>query len=38
MQDQLRRELDAFPPQPTYDDYQTRLPFLDAILRETSVP
>lgn len=35
LQDRLRRELDDFPLQPTYDDFQTRLPFLDAILRET---
>ncbi|KAF4596305.1 hypothetical protein EYR38_007682 [Pleurotus pulmonarius] len=35
LQDRLRLELDAFPSRPTYDDFQTRLPFLDAVLRET---
>ncbi|KAL4262830.1 cytochrome P450 family protein [Pleurotus pulmonarius] len=38
LQDRLRLELDAFPSRPTYDDFQTRLPFLDAVLRETLYP
>ncbi|KAI0922392.1 hypothetical protein AcV7_005936 [Taiwanofungus camphoratus] len=35
VQQRLREELDAFPREPTYDDFQSRLPYLDAVLRET---
>ncbi|KAH9846772.1 cytochrome P450 [Lenzites betulinus] len=35
VQDRLRQELDEFPREPTYDDYQNRLPYLDAVLKET---
>ncbi|THH06110.1 hypothetical protein EW146_g9715 [Bondarzewia mesenterica] len=34
-QHRLREEVEAFPGEPTYDDYQSRLPYLDAVLRET---
>ena len=36
-QDRLRAELRAFCGEPSYDDFQTRLPFLDAVLKETCV-
>lgn len=35
VQQKLREEIVAFPGEPTYDDYQTRLPYLDAVARET---
>jgi cytochrome P450 len=35
VQRRLRQEIEAFPSQPTYDDFQTRLPYLDAVLKET---
>ncbi|KAI0644094.1 cytochrome P450 [Trametes meyenii] len=35
VQERLREELKHFPHEPTYDDYQTRLPYLDAVLKET---
>jgi cytochrome P450 len=35
MQQKLRDELMAFPGDPNYDDFQSRLPYLDAVLRET---
>ncbi|KAJ3575313.1 hypothetical protein NP233_g1184 [Leucocoprinus birnbaumii] len=34
-QDKLRSELRDFYGEPTYDDLQTRLPYLDAVLKET---
>ncbi|KAI0759413.1 cytochrome P450 [Trametes elegans] len=38
VQKKLREELRCFPHEPTYDDYQTQLPYLDAVLKETSSP
>lgn len=36
MQARLRQELQEFgAAEPSYDDFQNRLPFLDAVLRET---
>ncbi|PCH34872.1 cytochrome P450 [Wolfiporia cocos MD-104 SS10] len=35
IQERLREELMAFPGEPTYDDYSSRLPYLDAVLKET---
>lgn len=35
-QKRLRDELQHFP-EPTYDDFQTNLPYLDAVMRETYV-
>ncbi|KAI0644064.1 cytochrome P450 [Trametes meyenii] len=35
VQERLREELKQFPSEPTYDDYQTRLPYLDGVLKET---
>lgn len=35
VQQKLREEIVAFSGEPTYDDYQTRLPYLDAVARET---
>ncbi|KZV68751.1 cytochrome P450 [Peniophora sp. CONT] len=34
-QQRLRRELETFPGEPSYEDFQTKLPYLDAVLRET---
>lgn len=34
-QDRLRTELEAFGREPSYDDFQTYLPYLDAVLKET---
>jgi cytochrome P450 len=34
-QDRLREELAQFPQFPSFEDFQSRLPFLDAVLRET---
>ncbi|KAJ7764864.1 cytochrome P450 [Mycena metata] len=34
-QERLREELSRWPGEPTYDDYLTGLPYLDAILKET---
>jgi cytochrome P450 len=36
-QDKLREELEAFQREPTYDDFQTTMPYLDACLKETYV-
>ena len=35
IQQRLRQEVEAFPGEPDYDDFQTKLPYLDAVLRET---
>ncbi|KAM5543816.1 hypothetical protein V8D89_002433 [Ganoderma adspersum] len=35
IQAKLREEIAAFKGEPTFDDFQTRLPYLDAVLRET---
>ncbi|KAI0704575.1 cytochrome P450 [Earliella scabrosa] len=35
IQNKLREELVAFSDEPTYDDFATRLPYLDAVLKET---
>ncbi|KAI0704555.1 cytochrome P450 [Earliella scabrosa] len=35
VQRRLREELEAFHEEPTYDDFANRLPYLDAVLRET---
>ncbi|OSD07755.1 cytochrome P450 [Trametes coccinea BRFM310] len=35
VQEKLREELKQFPREPTYDDYQTQLPYLDAVVKET---
>ncbi|KAI0310104.1 cytochrome P450 [Amylostereum chailletii] len=35
LQQRLRDELSAFTGEPTYDDFQNRLPLLDAVLKET---
>lgn len=35
LQDKLRKELEAFGKEPTFEDYQNHLPYLDACLRET---
>nr|VWO95655.1 N/A [Ganoderma boninense] len=35
IQAKLREEIAAFNGEPTFDDFQTRLPYLDAVLRET---
>jgi len=35
VQERLREELKAFPGEPSYDDFQTKLPYLDAVLKET---
>ena len=35
IQARLREELAAFGGEPSYDDFQTRLPYLEAVLRET---
>ncbi|KAL5529817.1 hypothetical protein ACEPAG_5804 [Sanghuangporus baumii] len=35
VQQRLRTEVESFSKQPTYEDFQTRLPYLDSILRET---
>ena len=37
MQERLREELKAFPGEPSYDDLQNKLPYLDAVLKETCV-
>ena len=37
VQETLRAELDAFPGEPRYEDFQSKLPYLDAVLRETCV-
>lgn len=34
-QDRLREELAAFQGEPNYDDYQNKLPYLDAVIKET---
>ncbi|OCB85142.1 cytochrome P450 [Sanghuangporus baumii] len=35
IQDRLREELSDFTGEPTYNDFQSRLPYLDAVLKET---
>jgi hypothetical protein len=35
IQQRLRAELQSFSAEPTYDDYLSKLPYLDAILKET---
>ncbi|KAL5536466.1 hypothetical protein ACEPAF_288 [Sanghuangporus sanghuang] len=35
IQDRLREELSNFTGEPTYNDFQSRLPYLDAVLKET---
>ncbi|EKM50918.1 uncharacterized protein PHACADRAFT_128546 [Phanerochaete carnosa HHB-10118-sp] len=35
VQERLRKELKAFPGEPNYDDFQAKLPYLDAVMRES---
>jgi len=35
IQQRLREELQSFSGEPTYDDYLSKFPYLDAILKET---
>lgn len=37
VQQRLREELKSVSGEPTYEDFQTKLPYLDAVLRETFV-
>lgn len=38
VQDKLRKEILEFGAEPTYDDFLTKLPYLDAVTKEAYVP